>query len=99
MIRFSAGTITGFFPFATASRPALGLTQPPNQWVQRSLTPGKKLPGREADHLSRRLRKSHVIHPLTKYVFMAWCLVKYKGNFIFTFTLSVWGIRHEAELS
>jgi len=35
----------GLFLFATASRPALGPTQPPIQWV-----PGVKRPGREADY-------------------------------------------------
>jgi hypothetical protein len=34
----------GNFLFSTASRPALGLTQPPTQWV-----PGVKRPEREAD--------------------------------------------------
>jgi hypothetical protein len=33
------------FLFSTESRPALGFTQPPIQWV-----PGEKRPGREADH-------------------------------------------------
>jgi hypothetical protein len=33
------------FRFAIASRPALGHTQPPIQWVR-----GVKRPGREADH-------------------------------------------------
>jgi hypothetical protein len=36
--------------FSTAFRPTLGLTQPPTQWVPRALSPGKKRPGREADH-------------------------------------------------
>jgi hypothetical protein len=39
----------GFFLFATASRPALGLTQPPIQWVRGALFLGVKQPGREAD--------------------------------------------------
>jgi hypothetical protein len=34
----------------TASRTALGPTQPPIQWVPRALTLGVKWPGREADH-------------------------------------------------
>jgi hypothetical protein len=41
-----------YFLFATASRPALGPTQPPNQWVPGNITPGVKRPGREADHLT-----------------------------------------------
>jgi hypothetical protein len=34
----------------TASRPALGLTQPPIHWVPGALSLGVKRPGREADH-------------------------------------------------
>jgi hypothetical protein len=40
----------GIFLFTTASRPALGPTQPPIQWVQGPLSLGVKRPGREADH-------------------------------------------------
>jgi hypothetical protein len=40
----------GFFPLASVSRPALGPTQPPVQWVMRVLSPGKARPGRDADH-------------------------------------------------
>jgi hypothetical protein len=39
-----------FFLFTTASRPALGLTQPPVQWVPGALSPGVKRPVCEADH-------------------------------------------------
>jgi hypothetical protein len=38
------------FLFTTASRPALGPTQPPIQWVSGILSLGVKRPGREADH-------------------------------------------------
>jgi hypothetical protein len=42
-VRFPAG--------ASVSRPALGPTQPPVQWVPRVLSPGVKArPGRDADH-------------------------------------------------
>jgi hypothetical protein len=55
---YSAGLRAGFvsrqglgnFLFTTASRPALGHTQPPIQWVSEVLSLGVKRPGREADH-------------------------------------------------
>jgi hypothetical protein len=40
----------GVFLFTTASRTALGPTQPLIQWVPRASSLGVKLPGREADH-------------------------------------------------
>jgi hypothetical protein len=39
----------GIFLFSTASRPALGSTQPPIQWVPGALSLGVKRLGREAD--------------------------------------------------
>jgi hypothetical protein len=47
-VRFPAGL--GIFLFTTASRTALGSTQPPIQWVPGALSLGVKRPGREADH-------------------------------------------------
>jgi hypothetical protein len=47
-VRFPVGL--GIFLFDTVSRPALGPTQPPIQWVPRALSLGVKRPGREADH-------------------------------------------------
>jgi hypothetical protein len=40
----------GIFLFTTASRTALGPTQPPIEWVPGALSLGVKRPGREADH-------------------------------------------------
>jgi hypothetical protein len=40
----------GIFLFTTASRRALGPTQPLIQWVPGVLSLGVKRPGREADH-------------------------------------------------
>jgi len=40
----------GIFLFTTASRTALGVTQPPIQWVREALSLGVKRPGSETDH-------------------------------------------------
>jgi hypothetical protein len=40
----------GIFLFTTASKPALGPTQPPTQWVPETPTQEVKRPGREADN-------------------------------------------------
>jgi hypothetical protein len=40
----------GIFLFTTASRTALGPTQPPIQWVPGALSLGVKWPGYEADN-------------------------------------------------
>jgi hypothetical protein len=40
----------GFFHFATASKRALGPTQPPIHWISRALSPEVNQPGRETDH-------------------------------------------------
>jgi hypothetical protein len=47
-VRFPAGL--GIFLLTTASRTALGPTQPPIQRVPGVLSLGEKRPGREADH-------------------------------------------------
>jgi hypothetical protein len=47
----SPGWVNNFL-FSKSSRPALGSTEPPIQWVLGALSPGVKRPGREADHTS-----------------------------------------------
>jgi hypothetical protein len=43
-------TLLGIFLFTTASRTALGSTQPPTQWVPGDFSLGVEQPGRKADH-------------------------------------------------
>jgi hypothetical protein len=47
-VRFPAEA--GIFLFATASRPALGSTEPPIQWELGALFPEVKRPRQDADH-------------------------------------------------
>jgi hypothetical protein len=59
----------GFFLLATASRPALGPTQSPIQWLR-----CVKKPGRE-------FKNAWSYTSIPPYVFMALCLVKQRDNF------------------
>jgi len=74
-----------FSLFSTASRTALGPTQPPIQWVPGALSLGVKRPGREADHSPPpgtevknvlRYSSTHNCVIMTRY------LVKHRDNFI-----------------
>jgi hypothetical protein len=61
------------FHFSTSSRPALGSTQPPIQWVPGPLSPGVKRPGREADHsppTSAEVKKMWIYTSTTAYAFI-----------------------------
>jgi len=72
------------------SRKTLGPTQPPIKWLPGALFMVVKQLGHEADsylYLCQGQRMSGAIPPLPQYVFMMWCLVKYRDNFTFTFTL------------
>jgi hypothetical protein len=62
------------FLFCTSSRPSVGPTQPPIQWVPGALSPGLKQPGREADHsppASAEVKKMLVYTSTPLYAFMA----------------------------
>jgi hypothetical protein len=68
----------------------LGPTQPPIQWVPGALSLGVKWPGREADHSppsSVGVKNARSYTSISQYAFMAWCLVKHRDNFTFTFYL------------
>jgi hypothetical protein len=72
-----------FFFFTTASRTALGPTQPPIQWVPGALSLGVKRPVREADHSppsSAEVKNAWSYTSTPQYVFMAWCLVKHRDH-------------------
>jgi hypothetical protein len=81
----------GIFLFTTASRTALGPTQPPIQWVPGALTLGYSSRGVKLTihlHVVLRSRMRGAIPPLTQYAFMAWCFVKHRNNF--TYYLLLW---------
>jgi hypothetical protein len=72
----------GNFLFATASRPALGPTQPPIQWVPGILSLRVKRPGREAhySHLVPKSKNEWSYTSTPQYAFMVWCSVKAQGQ-------------------
>jgi hypothetical protein len=84
------------FFFSIASRPALGPTQPPIQWVPRALTPGIKRLAFEADHPSPCSANFESEWSYTstawcfikqeRYILMAWCKVKHRNSFTFVMT-------------
>jgi hypothetical protein len=69
--------------FNTTSRPALGPTQSPIQWVPGAVSVGVKRPGREADDSlpsSAEVKNAWSYTFTPQYVFMAWCSVKVQGH-------------------
>jgi hypothetical protein len=96
-VRFLAGA--GILLLVTASKPALGLTHPPIQFVPRALTRGIKRPEREGHNSipsSVEVKNAWRYTSTSPYVFMTLylikyrvcvlkveCLVKHRGNFTF----------------
>jgi hypothetical protein len=79
VLGFDSQREVGIFLFTTASRTALGPTQPPIQWVSGALSLGVKRPGREADHSppsSTEVKNAWNYISTPQYAFMAWCSVK-----------------------
>jgi hypothetical protein len=77
--RFESWYELGIFLLSTASRLALGPTQPPIQWVTWALSLGIKRPGREADHsppTSAEIKNAWSYTSTAQFAFVAWCLVK-----------------------
>jgi hypothetical protein len=80
-VRFPAGA--GNLSFTTASRTALGPTQPPVQWVPGALSLRVKRPRREADHSppsGAEVKECVELYLHPQYAFMAWCSVKAQGQ-------------------
>jgi hypothetical protein len=68
----------GIFLF-TASRPCMGPTQPPIQWVPGVLSLGVSRPGCEADHSppsSAEVKNAWSYNFTPQYAFMAWYPIK-----------------------
>jgi hypothetical protein len=89
----------GIFLFTTASRTILGPTQLPIQLVSGALSLGVKGPEREADHSppsSAEVKNTWNYTSTPQCVFLAWCLVRHRDNFIFllyfTFKLIICGL-------
>jgi len=73
-----------FHLFSTSSRPTLGPTQPPTQWVPRSHSLGVKRLRRETDGwhpASAEVRYAWRYTSIPQYMFVVWCLVKHRDNF------------------
>jgi hypothetical protein len=94
VLGFDSRRRLGIFLFTTASRTALGPTQPPIHWLSGALSLGVKRLGCEADHSppsSAYVKNAWSYTSTPQYVFMAWWLVKHRDfAFNFTFTLP-WG--------
>jgi hypothetical protein len=81
---FESGQELGIFLCTTASRPALGTTHPPIQWVPGALSLGAKRPGHDANHSpppSAEVKNAWSYTSTPRYALMAWRLVKDRDGF------------------
>jgi len=65
------------------------MEQPPFRWVPGAFFLGVKQPGREADQSppsSAEVKNAVTYTSTPQYAFMAWCSVKHRDNFTFTFS-------------
>jgi hypothetical protein len=63
-------------------------SQPPIQWVAGAVSLGVKRPGREAGHsppYTAEVKNAWSYTSSPQYAFMAWCLVKRRDTFTFTY--------------
>jgi hypothetical protein len=82
VLGFDSRRVLGIFLFTTASRTALGPTQPPIQWVSGALSLGVKRPGLESDH-----SLPSIVEVKDSLSTPSWCgdQLKHRDNFNFTF--------------
>jgi hypothetical protein len=78
------------FHFPTSSRPALGPTQPPSQWVPGAISSEEKRLGREADHSplsGAEIKNAWSCSSTPPYVFTSWCSIKQGTSFHWVISL------------
>jgi len=80
-----AGRNRDFFLFSSASIPTLGSTQPCMKWI----TPLGVVWIWPPTSTSAKLKNTWSYNSAPPYVFMAWCLVKHRNNFTFTFCRAI----------
>jgi hypothetical protein len=95
ILGFDSRRELGIFLFTTASRMALGPTDPASYPViTRGSFPGGKATGGVKPtthlHLVPKSRMHGAITPLPLYVFMEWCLVKHRDNYVLPPIYTVW---------